>query len=59
MNTMTSPSSLLVKLSGVNSVIGPVCAIPSKKLRTPSLPCLGPYHGADSIAASVDQWGRR
>jgi hypothetical protein len=56
---MTSPSSLLVKLSGVNSVIGPVCAIPSKKLRTPSLPCLGPYHGADSIAASVDQWGRR
>src|ERR1700728_4349338 len=27
----------------------------SKKLATPSLPCLGPYHGADGIAASVDQ----
>ena len=52
---MTSPSSLVAKLSGVNSVIGPVRPMASKKLRTPSLPRLGPYHGADSIAASVDQ----
>src|SRR5579863_1656756 len=26
-----------------------------RKLTTPSVPCLGPYHGADAIAASVDQ----
>src|SRR4029077_6890269 len=27
----------------------------AKKPATSSLPCLGPYHGADTIAASVDQ----
>ena len=51
---MTSPSSLLAKASGVNSVIGPVVAMAWKKLTSPSLPCLGPYHGAEAIAASVD-----
>src|SRR5215472_17167011 len=55
MNTMTSPSSLPAKASGVNSVTGPVLPTPAKKSATSSLPCLGPYHGADSIAASVDQ----
>jgi hypothetical protein len=55
MNTMTSPASLLVKLSGVNSVIGPVVTIASKKLRTSSFPCRGPCQGAEVIAASVDQ----
>src|ERR1700730_14953880 len=55
MNTMTSPSSLPTKASGVNSVTGPVLVMPWKKLTSSSLPCLGPYHGADSIAASVDQ----
>lgn len=52
---MTSPSSLLVKLSGVNSVIGPVVTMASKRPRTSSFPCRGPYQGAEVIAASVDQ----
>ena len=39
----------------MNSVTGPVLPMASKKLTTPSLPCLGPYHGADGMAASVDQ----
>jgi len=52
---MTSPSSLLANASGVNSVTGPVLPMASKKLIRPSFPCRGPYHGADSIAASVDQ----
>src|ERR1700730_10691089 len=34
---------------------GPVWPMASKKLATPSLPCRGPYHGADAMAASVDQ----
>src|ERR1700733_10947914 len=55
MNTMTSPSSLPAKASGVNSVTGPVLPMASRKLATSSFPCLGPYHGADGIAASVDQ----
>src|ERR1700752_4303906 len=55
MKTMTSPSSLLAKASGVNSVTGPVFPIAAKKPATASLPWRGPYHGADSIAASVDQ----
>src|ERR1700678_567372 len=55
MNTMTSPSSLLAKASGMNSVTGPVLPMPSKKPASSPFPCLGPYHGADSMAASVDQ----
>src|SRR5579862_6022387 len=55
MNTMTSPSSLLAKASGVNSVTGPAWPMASKKLATSALPCRGPYQGADGIAASVDQ----
>ena len=39
----------------MNSVTGPVLPMASKKPATPSSPCLGPYHGADAMAASVDQ----
>jgi hypothetical protein len=42
MTTITSRSSLPAKLSGVNSVTLPVCAMPSKNWGTSALPCLMP-----------------